>query len=30
MDSLLLYNNANQDYPLIIDPSNYIIHDENG
>ncbi|CAD8198332.1 unnamed protein product [Paramecium pentaurelia] len=30
MDSLLLYNNANQDNPLIINPSNYIIHDENG
>lgn len=26
LDSLLFYNNANQDNPLIIDPNNYIIN----
>ncbi|CAD8145054.1 unnamed protein product [Paramecium octaurelia] len=30
LDSLLFYNNANQDNPLIVDPTNYVLNYENG
>ncbi|CAD8176860.1 unnamed protein product [Paramecium pentaurelia] len=30
LDSILFYNNANQDNPLIIDPINYVINQDNG
>ncbi|CAK81288.1 unnamed protein product (macronuclear) [Paramecium tetraurelia] len=28
LEPLLFYNNANQDNPLIVDPANYVFHDE--